>query len=87
MAVVKLKNKKELDKLVANLTLRLGRKVTQQDVLNACIEISAIHIDELERYFLDLPEITEEQIQEILDMAEQFDYDTFKSIDQDIYGD
>ena len=48
MAVVKIKEKKELDELVANLTLRLGKKISQQDVLDACIKLSTIHITELE---------------------------------------
>ena len=51
MAVVKLTNKDELDKLVASLTLRLGKKIPQQTVIDACIELSAFHIDELENKF------------------------------------
>ena len=86
MSVVKLKNKDELDKLVARITLNLGKKVTQQDVLNACIKLSTRHIDELETYFLKNQRITKERVQEILDMADDFDYDTSKSIDQDLYG-
>ncbi|MHA1799264.1 MAG: hypothetical protein ACTSVY_12535 [Candidatus Helarchaeota archaeon] len=86
MSVVKLKNKDELDRLVARITLNLGKKVTQQDVLNACIKLSTRHIDELETYFLKNQRITKERVQEILDMADDFDYDTSKSIDQDLYG-
>ena len=31
--------------------------------------------------------MSKERIQQILDMAEDFDYDTSKTIDEDLYGD
>lgn len=86
MSVVKLKEKKELDKLVANLNLRLGKKVPQQDILDACIKLSTEHIEELEDYFSPTPKISKKRIKEILDMAEDFEYSTSGDIDTDIYG-
>ena len=47
MSVVKLTNKKELDELVARLTLRLGRKPKQQEVLDICVEIGSKNFEEI----------------------------------------
>jgi len=86
MAVVKLKEKKELDRLVATLNLRLGKKVPQQDILDACIKLSTKHLDELEDYFSPTPKISKKRVKEILEMAEDFEYTTTGDIDKDIYG-
>ncbi len=86
MAVVKIKEKKELDELVAKLTLRLGKKISQQDVLDACIKLSTIHITELETYFSPVSKISNERVKEILDMAEDFEYSSKGDIDTDLYG-
>jgi hypothetical protein len=55
MSVVKIYNKNRLDRLVAKLTLRLGRKPTQQEVVDLCIELGENHfeslISKLHRYF------------------------------------
>jgi hypothetical protein len=86
MPLVKLKDKDELDKLVASLTLRLGHKVSQQDVLDACIRISSNRIEELERFFSPKQTLTKQRIKQILKMADDFDYETRGSLDQDLYG-
>ncbi|MBA7543850.1 hypothetical protein ES705_36192 [subsurface metagenome] len=86
MAVVKLRDKNKLDKLIAKLILRLGRKVSQQDVIDNCIDIASIHIAELEERFTEKSPLTQTQLNEILDMAENFEYSTKGSIDEDIYG-
>ena len=86
MAVVKLRDKNKLDKLIAKLILRLGRKVSQQDVIDTCIDIASLHISELEERFTEKPSLTQIQVEEILDMAEKFNYITKGSIDEDIYG-
>ena len=86
MAVVKLHNKNKLDKLIAKLILRLGRKVSQQDVIDSCIDIASLHISELEARFTEKSPLSQSQIQKILGMADDFEYTTKGSIDQDIYG-
>ncbi len=86
MSVVKLKQKEELDQLVATLTLRLGRKVSLQSVLDASIKLSSLHIDELEAHFSDKPHLSKSRVKEILDMAEEFKVSTKGSLDEDIYG-
>ncbi|MCK4501073.1 hypothetical protein KAU11_11295 [Candidatus Babeliales bacterium] len=86
MAVVKLRDKNKLDKLIAKLILRLGRKVSQQDVIDTCIDIASLHISELEERFTEKPPLSQTQLKKILDMAENFEYSTKGSIDDDIYG-
>lgn len=86
MHVVKLPNRENLDQIIAKLTLRLGRKVSQQEVLNACLKISSNHLDELEQYFSNRPQLTIKQVEEILKLPENFDYISKGSIDEDLYG-
>ncbi len=86
MHVVKLPNRENLDQIIAKLTLRLGRKVSQQEVLNACLKISSNHLDELEQYFSNRLQLTKKQVEEILKLPENFDYISKGSIDEDLYG-
>ena len=87
MTVVKIKNKNELDKLVATLILRLGKKVSQQDILDACIKFSNMNIDKIEEILRNNNfKISKERVKEILEMADEFDFETKGSIDEDIYG-
>ncbi len=86
MHVVKLPNRENLDQIIAKLTLRLGRKVSQQEILNACLKISSNHLDELEQYFSNRPQLTKKQVEEILKLPENFDYISKGSIDEDLYG-
>ena len=86
MAVVKIKDKKQLDQLVAKLTLRLGKKIPQQDVLDVCIKLSTNHIDELADYFSPVPKISKERVIQILNMAEDFEESTKGDIDADLYA-
>ncbi len=86
MHVVKLPNRENLDRIIAKLTLRLGRKVSQQEILNACLKISSNHLDELEQYFSNRPQLTKKQVEEILKLPENFDYISKGIIDEDLYG-
>ncbi|MCP4760693.1 MAG: hypothetical protein GY870_02855 [archaeon] len=86
MAVIKFSKKNELDQLIASLTLRLGKKIPQQDIIDACIDLSIRHINELENHFSPKKKMSKKRIQEILTMAEDIDHDTTKTIDDDIYG-
>ncbi len=86
MAVVKLPDKAELDKLVANLTLRVGRKIPQQEILAACIRLASTHIEELEIEFGETKILSKKRVAEILAMGENFDYITSGDIDSDLYG-
>ena len=55
MAVIKLSKKAKLDQLVARLTLQTGIKPTQQDVLDAAVELAESHYNELEAIFTPKP--------------------------------
>lgn len=37
MSIVKITNKQDLDELVAKITLKLGRKPSQQEILDLCV--------------------------------------------------
>ncbi|MHA1649401.1 MAG: hypothetical protein ACTSYB_04325 [Candidatus Helarchaeota archaeon] len=80
-----MKNKEDLDTLVATLTIKLGKKISQQDVLSACVKLSLKNIDELVQYFAEQPKLTKKRVKEILKMADDFEFDTTKSIDEEIY--
>ncbi|MHA1522226.1 MAG: hypothetical protein ACTSRK_18790 [Promethearchaeota archaeon] len=47
MPVVKIKNKDEIDKLQATLSLRLNRKISQQETLDLCIKWGNQNIEQL----------------------------------------
>ena len=86
MAVVKLTNKGELDKLVANLTLRIGKKMPQQKILDLCIHFASLHLDEMEKFLSPQKNLPPSVIKEIIDSADDFDFDDSKSIDEVIYN-
>ena len=86
-AIVKTKAKNELDQLVAMLTLRLGHKIAQQDVLDACIFLGLKNIDDLETFFSENRPLSMELAEEIISSVEDIDFKTSGSIDGDLYGD
>jgi hypothetical protein len=86
MAVVKLTKKEDLDQLIATLVLRIGKKITQQDVLDACVNLGITHMEELEAYFGNKPNISKKRLDALLNSGENFDYDSKGSIDEDLYG-
>ncbi|TFF89132.1 MAG: hypothetical protein EU549_01665 [Promethearchaeota archaeon] len=69
MANVKLKNKKLLEQLQAKLVLIKGRKISQQEILDKCIEFSDSHLDDFINEKIMPSELTEEKIKSILSNA------------------
>ena len=65
MANVKLNNKSLLEKLQAEITLKLGKKMSQQDVLDKSIEFVYKRLDEFISEHIDHPPITKELIERI----------------------
>ncbi|HEC37379.1 MAG TPA: hypothetical protein ENI29_04025 [bacterium] len=65
MANVKLNNKSLLEKLQAEITLKLGKKMSQQDVLDKSIEFVYERLDEFIAENIDHPRITKELIERI----------------------
>ncbi len=87
MSSVKLNNKSLLEKLQAEITLRLGKKISQQEILDKGIEYVYNHLDDFILENIDSPKITDELIEKIINNA----YDgelahPDKSDDELIYG-
>jgi len=60
-------NKKNLlEKLQAEITLRLGKKISQQEILDKSIEYVYNHLDNFILESLDSPKITDELIERII---------------------
>jgi len=68
MSVVKITNKQYLDELVAKITLRLGRKPTQQEILDHCVRLGQDHFDELIQRINPIPIFNDKKFQDIMDM-------------------
>ncbi len=66
MAVIKLSKKAKLDQLIARLTLQTGIKPTQQDVLDAAVELAETHYDELEARLAPKPLLDDQKFARIL---------------------
>lgn len=71
MSIVKITDKQVLDELVARITLRLGQRPTQQEVLDNCIKIAAMHFDELISRVHPVPVIDQDKFDKILEMREE----------------
>ncbi|MHA1744697.1 MAG: hypothetical protein ACTSWW_01790 [Promethearchaeota archaeon] len=82
MSVVKISNKHHLDELVAKITLRLGRKPTQQEILDLCVRLGQDHFDELLQRLNPLPVFDEKKLQKILAMRKRLAKVTWSSADQ-----
>src|SRR5271157_394657 len=65
MTVVKISKKSELDALLSRLTLRLGRKPTQQEVIDTCVELGNDYFEELVGRLKPFPIIDEAKMQRI----------------------
>jgi hypothetical protein len=65
MASVKMNNKKLLEKLQAKITLNLGKKLTQQELLDKSVDFAYKRIDEFISEELESPKLTRELIEKI----------------------
>ena len=70
MFIVKISNKELLEQLQTRLTLRTGRRLTQQEILDVCIRMGAEDIDTLIRFTSEAPTIDREKIARILKQRE-----------------
>ncbi len=68
MSIVKITNKQNLDELVAKITLRLGRKTTQQEILDHCVRLGQDHFDELIQRINPIPVFDDKKLQDIMAM-------------------
>ena len=65
MANLKLNNKSLLEKVQAEITLKLGKKISQQDILDNSIEFVYNRLDEFISEKIDHPPITNDLIKRI----------------------
>lgn len=64
-------NKSLLEKLQAQITLRLGKKISQQDLLDKSIEFVYKHMDEFLGESIEQPRITDDLIERLKKNAYQ----------------
>ena len=87
MANVKLNNKSLLEKLQAEITLKLGKKMSQQELLDKSIEFTYNRLDEFFIENIDKPILTNEFIERLKESASDAPlYHLDKSDDELIYN-
>ena len=87
MANVKLNNKSLLEKLQAEITLKLGKKMSQQELLDKSIEFTYNRLDEFFIENIDKPTLTKEFIESLKESASDAPlYHLDKSDDELIYN-
>ncbi|MHA1722388.1 MAG: hypothetical protein ACTSXW_04830 [Candidatus Baldrarchaeia archaeon] len=66
---INLESKKKLEELQAMLTLKLGRKIPQHEILDALIKLGSSNVDELVKHFsgVELP-LPQEKVAKILSL-------------------
>jgi len=67
MSVVKIHNKKALEQLQAKLTLRLGRKPTQIEILDYCLILANDNFEKLVELVANLPVLSIEKSEQIIE--------------------
>ncbi|TFG27499.1 MAG: hypothetical protein EU532_07310 [Promethearchaeota archaeon] len=66
MSSVKLNKKSLLERLQAKITLRLGKKISQQEILDKSIEFAYNRLDEFISEKIVSPRLTDELIEKIV---------------------
>ncbi|MEE9379743.1 MAG: hypothetical protein V3V33_17085 [Candidatus Lokiarchaeia archaeon] len=67
MSIVKIKNKKALEQLQAKLTLRLGRKPTQIEILDYCLILANDNFEKLVELVTNMPILSPEKSEQIIE--------------------
>lgn len=67
MSIVKIKNKKALEQLQAKLTLRLGRKPTQIEILDYCLILANDNFEKLVELVTSMPILSLEKSEQIIE--------------------
>jgi hypothetical protein len=93
MSIDKISNKKSLESLQAKLTLRLGRKPTQQETLDYCLILANQKFEEIIQIAMHLPMLNPKRAQKIIedrnelnDIPYNADVHFDSENDQDIYN-
>jgi len=72
MAVIKISNKQHIDELQAKLILRLGRKISQQETLDLCVQFANQHFEEILSIASSIPMLSPEKAVQIIKRAEKY---------------
>lgn len=67
MSIVKIKNKKALEQLQAKLTLRLGRRPTQIEILDYCLILANDNFEKLVELVSNMPVLSLEKSEQIIE--------------------
>jgi hypothetical protein len=91
MSIVKIGDKKLLEQLQARLTMRLGKRPTQQEVLDLCVKLGLSQLDLLAELVEKHPILDEKKVQSILERRESrvkipYDTESLSQDDSDIYS-
>ena len=70
-SIVKITKKEKLDTLLAKITLRLGKKPTQQEVLDLCVELGEEYFEELVKKLNPGLKLDDEKIKKIRAMSQE----------------
>lgn len=81
MAVIKISNKYSIDELQSKLTLRLGRKISQQETLDLCIKVADQHFEEILALAAATPSLSPEKAKNILKRIEKYK-DTYYNVNE-----
>jgi len=93
MSVIKISDKKLIDKLQARLILQLGRKITQQETIDLCIEYAIENFEDILLIASSTPQLTPKKAEKIIKKFEKYKGTTYdeeakflSSEDNDIYS-
>jgi len=84
---ISLESKKRLEQLQAMLTLKLGRKIPQHEILDALIKLGTSNIDDLIKYFSKLKfPLSSSEMSKVLSLSSDWGVKTSeKEIDKVVY--
>ena len=71
MSIVKIRNKRALEDLQAKLTLRIGRKPTQQETLDYCVILANRYFESLVELAANLPILTNDRANRIINSRDK----------------
>ncbi|MHA1701408.1 MAG: hypothetical protein ACTSWK_03980, partial [Promethearchaeota archaeon] len=73
MAVIKTSNKEIIEQLQAKLTLQIGKRFTQQEIVDLCIEFAQENFEELINRASNIPRLTPQLAKQILKKIDALD--------------
>lgn len=85
---IKKADKEKLDRLQAKLTLTLGKKLTQEEIIAYLLELVEKKEKDLFEYILgDWKPLTDEEVNKLMELPEDWGIETKESdIDKILYG-